>query len=136
MAFCLVTGATGYIGGRLAPRLVEAGHRVRCLRRSPNALRDVPWAAQTELVAGDAGNADDMRRALEGIDVAYYLVHSLGSPSFADTDRRAAATLATAARAAAGARLGYLCGPDPPDEHGSAHLPSRAAGGQNPSDAG
>lgn len=124
MAFCLVTGATGYVGGRLAPRLDEAGHRVRCVSRDPKALRDVPWAAQTELVRGDVTDPDDMLRTLDGIDVAYYLVHSLGSPSFADSDRVAANTFAIAAKAAGVRRVVYLGGPAP---HGaaSAHLRSR-----------
>src|SRR3982751_576648 len=113
MASCLVTGATGYIGGRLVARLLAAGHDVRCLSRTPQSLRDVPWAAGVEVVAGDLLDADDARAALAGIDVAYYLVHSLGSPSFEATDRRAAATFAEAAAAAGVGRIVYLGGPAP-----------------------
>lgn len=74
---CLVTGATGYIGGRLVPELLDAGHRVRCLARSPEKLRDHPWAGRTEIVRGDVTDAASVAEALRGIDVAYYLVHAL-----------------------------------------------------------
>ncbi|MDI1461225.1 SDR family oxidoreductase [Catellatospora sp. KI3] len=124
----LVTGATGYIGGRLAPRLIEAGHRVRCVTRSANRLRDVPWAAKAEIVTGDLLDADDMRAALDGIDVAYYLVHSLGSRDFERIDRRAAQTFAAAARRAGVKRIVYLGGPAPhetDDGEISPHLRSR-----------
>src|SRR3954466_15567761 len=75
----LVTGASGYIGGRLVPVLLSAGFRVRCLARSPGKLRDRPWYDQGEIAAGDAGSGDDVTKAGDGVDVAYYLVHSLGS---------------------------------------------------------
>ncbi|GAB4058399.1 SDR family oxidoreductase [Catellatospora paridis] len=122
----LVTGATGYIGGRLAPRLIEAGHRVRCLTRSATRLRDVPWAAQAEIVEADVSDHASTRRALRGIEVAYYLVHSLGSPGFEDLDRRAAQTFADAARQESVRRIVYLGGPAPDRIAGaSAHLRSR-----------
>jgi uncharacterized protein YbjT (DUF2867 family) len=133
---CLVTGATGYIGGRLAPRLLEAGHTVRCLSRSPRALRDVPWGAQAELVQGDLLDPGRAQAALADVDVAYYLVHSLGSPSFEDTDRRAAAVFADAAAAAGVRRIVYLVGPVPTGRLASAHLRSRAEVGQILADAG
>src|SRR3954447_13833868 len=79
---CLVTGATGYIGGRLAPRLLDAGHTVRCLSRSAGRLRDVPWAARVEIAEGDLADPATLPDALAGIDVAYYLVHSLGQHDF------------------------------------------------------
>lgn len=78
---CLVTGATGYIGGRLVPELLDAGHRVRCLARSPERLRDHPWAGRAEVVRGDVTDPDSVAAALRGIDVAYYLVHALGTGS-------------------------------------------------------
>lgn len=97
---CLVTGASGYIGGRLVPELLKAGHRVRCLARSPGKLRDYPWAAAVETVSGDVTDAESVAAAMRGIDVAYYLVHSLGSGSgFEDTDRRAARIFAERAHA-------------------------------------
>jgi uncharacterized protein YbjT (DUF2867 family) len=125
MALCLVTGATGYIGGRLVPRLLEAGHRVRCVTRSRQRLRDVPWAGEVEIVEGDLLDADVAAAALEGIDVAYYLVHSLGSPTFAQTDRVAAVNTANAARRAGVGRIVYLGGPVPTGHAASEHLRSR-----------
>ncbi|HEV7173149.1 NAD(P)H-binding protein, partial [Pedococcus sp.] len=65
----LVTGATGYIGGRLVPELLAAGFAVRCLVRTPSKLRDQPWAGQVEIVQGDVGDRDAVRRAVEGTDV-------------------------------------------------------------------
>ncbi|GGJ94095.1 NAD(P)-dependent oxidoreductase [Pilimelia anulata] len=121
----LVTGATGYIGGRLAPRLVAAGHAVRCLTRSPRRLADVPWAADVEVAEGDVLRPDTLGPALSGVDVAYYLVHSLGSADFEDEDRRGAAAFAAAARAAGVRRIVYLGGPAPTGGGSSAHLRSR-----------
>ncbi|WP_433791944.1 SDR family oxidoreductase [Actinoplanes sp. CA-252034] len=124
---CLVTGATGYIGGRLAPRLLEAGHEVRCLARSAGRLRDVPWAGRTEIVEADLSEPETLPAAFEGVDVAYFLMHSLGRPDFEQLDREAAKNFATAARAAGVRRIIYLGGPEPPaHERPSAHLRSRA----------
>ncbi|WP_027341083.1 SDR family oxidoreductase [Hamadaea tsunoensis] len=133
---CLVTGATGYIGGRLAPRLIEAGHEVRCLSRSAARLRDVPWAAGAEVVQGDLLKPDDLARALDGIEVAYYLAHSLGAPDFEETDRRAARNFAAAARTAGVRRIVYLGGPLPGPGEASAHLRSRAEVGDLLASAG
>ncbi|GAA0801924.1 SDR family oxidoreductase [Spirilliplanes yamanashiensis] len=122
----LVTGATGYIGGRLVPRLVEAGHDVRCLTRTAGRLRDVPWADRVEIAEGDLGDPASLRGVLDGVDVAYYLVHSLGRRDFEARDRAAAATFAEAARAAGVRRIVYLGGPEPPPgEEASPHLRSR-----------
>jgi uncharacterized protein YbjT (DUF2867 family) len=121
----LVTGATGYVGGRLAPRLAAAGHQVRCLTRSAGRLRDVPWAADVEIVEGDVTDPESLRRAMDGVEVAYYLVHSLGRRDFERLDREGATNLASAADAAAVKRLVYLGGPDPADPKASAHLRSR-----------
>jgi uncharacterized protein YbjT (DUF2867 family) len=124
---CLVTGATGYIGGRLAPRLLEAGHSVRCLSRSSGRLRDVPWAGRVEVVEGDLGRPETLPAAFEGVDVAYFLVHSLGQPGFEGLDRRAAENFAAAARAAGVRRIVYLGGPETPaGDRPSPHLRSRA----------
>ncbi len=124
---CLVTGATGYIGGRLAPRLLDAGHTVRCLSRSAGRLRDVPWASRVEIVEGDLSDAATLPAAFEGVDVAYFLMHSLGEPEFERLDREAARNFAAAARAAGVRRIIYLGGPEPPaDGIQSAHLRSRA----------
>lgn len=85
----LVTGATAYIGGRLAPRLVDAGHRVRALARNPDKISDVPWAAGVEVVRGDFTDPDSLDDACGDIDVVYYLVHSMGGPGeFIESERR------------------------------------------------
>ncbi|WLQ62560.1 MULTISPECIES: SDR family oxidoreductase [Streptomyces] len=127
---CLVTGATGYIGGRLVPELLEAGHRVRCLARTPEKLRDYPWAGEAEVVQGDVTDAQSLGAAMRGIDVAYYLVHALASGSgFEKTDRDAARTFGEQAKAAGVRRIVYLGGLTPadvPERELSPHLRSRA----------
>ncbi|MFF8507103.1 SDR family oxidoreductase [Streptomyces sp. NPDC015492] len=131
---CLVTGASGYIGGRLVPELLEAGFRVRCLARTPAKLRDHPWAGEVEIVQGDVTDADTLGPAFDGVDVAYYLVHALGAgPGFEHTDRAAARTFAVRARSAGVGRIVYLGGLTPrgvPEEELSPHLRSRAEVGQ------
>lgn len=127
---CLVTGATGYIGGRLVPELLDAGHRVRCMARSARRLRGHPWADRVEIVEADATDPASTRRALDGVDVAYYLIHAIGGAGgFAETDRRAARTFAGAARDAGTGRLVYLGGMDHAEEL-SPHLRSRAEVGE------
>ena len=94
----LVMGATGYVGGRLVPRLVEAGHDVRCVTRRPAKLRGVAWTALVDVVAGDALERETLDQAMADIDVVYYLVHSIGSGAdFEESDRRAARNTAEAA---------------------------------------
>lgn len=123
---CLVTGATGYVGGRLVPRLLAAGHAVRCLTRDPGRLRDEPWAGDIEAVKGDVTRPDGLVDALRGCDVAYYLVHSLGNPEFRRLDRLGAELFTAAAHDAGTKRLIYLGGPDPGDNaEASDHLRSR-----------
>jgi uncharacterized protein YbjT (DUF2867 family) len=73
----LVTGATGYIGGRLVPRLLESGYDVRCLTRDPAKLSGVPWSDRVEVAEGDLLDPESLDGVLEGIDVAFYLVHSM-----------------------------------------------------------
>ncbi|MFI6646960.1 SDR family oxidoreductase [Streptomyces sp. NPDC050529] len=127
---CLVTGASGYIGGRLVPELLRAGYRVRCLVRSPAKLRDQPWASEVEKVQGDVTDPDSVAGAMRGVDVAYYLVHALSSGAdFEDTDRRAAHIFADQAHAAGIRRIVYLGGLTPrgvPEQSLSPHLRSRA----------
>jgi uncharacterized protein YbjT (DUF2867 family) len=124
---CLVTGATGYIGGRLAPRLLRAGHHVRCLTRSASRLSDLPWAGRAEIVEGDLLERPDLATMFDGIDVAYYLVHSLGAKDFEDRDRRAAAAFAAGAARSGVGRIVYLGGPTGGGEQAtSAHLRSRS----------
>jgi len=120
----LVTGATGYVGGRLAPRLLAEGDAVRCLARDPAKLRDVPWARDAEIVRGDLLDEDAVRRACLGVDVVYFLVHSLVERDFAGIDRRAAGIVARAARDCGVKRIVYLGGLHP-DGPLSAHLESR-----------
>ncbi len=120
-----VTGATGYIGGRLVPALLAAGHQVRCLARSPSRFRDLPWADRVEVARGDVLDLASTRAALEGVDVAYYLVHALTSSDFEERDRRAAETFGAAALAAGVQRIVYLGGLSPAGPL-SAHLRSRA----------
>lgn len=124
---CLVTGATGYIGGRLALRLLDAGHQVRCLTRTAGRMRDFPWVDRAEVVEGDLTDPASLRAAFDGVEVAYFLVHSLGRRDFEAADRSAAANFVAAARSAGVARIVYLGGPEPaPGERTSAHLRSRA----------
>ena len=75
----LVTGVTGYIGGRLVPRLLETGVRVRCLARDASRLQGRPWRGDVELVVGDVLRPESLADAMRGVAVAYYLVHSLGA---------------------------------------------------------
>ena len=126
----LVTGASGYVGGRLVPELGRRGHAVRCLTRDPNALAGRFDCA--EVVAGDVlADARRLGPALAGIDVAYYLVHSMGSGSgdFAELDRSAARNFARAARALGVRRVIYLGGLGDPRDM-SHHLRSRHEVGQ------
>ena len=128
----LVAGATGYIGGRLVPQLVESGHEVRCLTRRPEKLAGVAWAQAVEVVQGDALDLDSLPEALDGIEVLYYLVHSIGTGhAFEATDREAATNVAKAAAEAGVGRIVYLGGLLPAeDEEASPHLASRAEVGQ------
>jgi uncharacterized protein YbjT (DUF2867 family) len=109
------------------PELLDAGYRVRVMARQPQRLAGRPWSDDVEVVAADASRPDDLRRALDGIDVAYYLIHALGTATFEDTDRDTARAFADAAREAGVRRLVYLGGlvPDVPVEELSAHLRSR-----------
>jgi uncharacterized protein YbjT (DUF2867 family) len=122
----LVTGATGYIGGRLVPRLLDQGHRVRCMTRDPAQLALDPWRARVEVVAADALEPETLSAALEGCDAAFYLIHSLiGSRDFAEQDRQSAANFRDAAAATGLKRIVYLGGLGSDTEHLSDHLGSR-----------
>lgn len=124
-------GATGYIGGRLVPRLVEAGHDVRCLTRRPASVVGVVWADAVEVVQGDALDRGSLDDACDGIDLVYYLVHSIGTGRhFQESDRVAATNTAEAAAAAGVGRIVYLGGLVPEGESVSPHLASRAEVGQ------
>lgn len=121
----LLTGATGYVGGRLLRRLEEQGCRVRCLARRPEFLKARVGPA-TEVVAGDLLDAASLEPALRGVDVAYYLVHSMGSTgNFEEQDRQAAQNFGIAARAAGVRRIIYLGGLGKDVDELSPHLRSR-----------
>ncbi|HEU5128615.1 MAG TPA: SDR family oxidoreductase [Glycomyces sp.] len=127
----LLLGATGYIGGRLLPRLLDAGYRVRLLTRRPERARDLARSDDVEVVVGDAVDADAMRRAMEGVTFAYHLVHSMThSRDFRRIDRAIARNVATAAREAGVRRLVYLGGLSPRSGPLSAHLASRREVGE------
>jgi uncharacterized protein YbjT (DUF2867 family) len=122
----LVLGATGYLGGRLVPRLLAGGYRVRTLSRSRERVEALPWAAEVDIETGDASDPDAMRKAVQGVDVIYYLVHSMSSGSrFQQLDREIAHTVAECAAEAGVGRIVYLGGLHPEDEELSAHLASR-----------
>ncbi len=126
----LVTGATGYVGGRLVPRLLAAGHRVRCLVRDPSRLQGRDWLPHVEVVTGDVLAPEGLQPALLGVDAAYYLVHSLASGSgFHERDVAAARSFAAAAAQAGISRIVYLGGLGDPQTDLSEHLRSRQATG-------
>lgn len=122
----LVTGATGYVGGRLVPMLLKRGHEVRTTTTNPD--REQPWwGSRVETVVMDALDATQVAAACEGVDAVYYLIHGMGGDSFAQTDRKAATNLADAVRAHAVDRIVYLSGvvPDVDDDELSEHITSR-----------
>jgi uncharacterized protein YbjT (DUF2867 family) len=125
----LVTGATGYVGGRLVPRLLELNYRVRCLARSAGKLAARPWASDSrvEIVEADLGDLAATADAMLGCGPAYYLVHSMVSTGarYADADRRMALTFAEAAERAAILRIIYLGGLGETGQGLSEHLASR-----------
>jgi uncharacterized protein YbjT (DUF2867 family) len=127
----LVTGATGYIGGRLVPRLVAAGHDVRVLVRRPERLRDVPWASDVEIVEGDLVDSAAVERAVAGVDAVYYLVHGMAAGGdFEAVERTAARNVAEASAAAGVRRIVYLGGLHPESAELSRHLRSRVEVGR------
>ena len=126
-AKCLVTGATGYIGGRLIRELLAHGYRVRILARNPERLKDHPWIDRVEVVSGDAHDSAALDKALEGIDVAYYLLHALMSKDdFEQEEKDIAQKFGESAKKANIQRIVYLGGIIAKDELLSPHLQSRA----------
>ncbi len=122
----LVTGATGYVGGRLVPELLAAGHRVRVMARDPRRLEGRSWSSAVEVVAADVLRPETLPAALAGATAAYYLIHSMaGHGDFHERDRRAAAAFGEAARAAGVEQIVYLGGLGDPAAELSEHLRSR-----------
>lgn len=133
----LVTGVTGYIGGRLVPRLLDAGYRVRVLVRDPARLQGRPWLNQVEVLEGDVLEPDTLAPVMADVDAAYYLIHSMrGNPNFHERDLIAARNFGTAARMQKVERIIYLGGLGDPDTDLSQHLQSRQQTGEVLREAG
>ncbi len=125
----LVTGATGYIGGRLVPRLLEMGHDVRVMVRDPGRIAGRQWAPSVEVARGDVEEVQSLTAALDGIDTAFYLIHLMDvGGDFADRDRRAAENFVAAGRHLR--HVIYLGGLLPDADDVSKHLASRAEVGE------
>jgi uncharacterized protein YbjT (DUF2867 family) len=124
-----VTGATGYVGGRLIPALLAAGYRVRCLAREPRKLDERPWRSNpnVRVVSGDLSDVDQLAAQLEGCSAAYYLVHSMEATggTYAARDRQLASNFAQAAARAGVRRIIYLGGLGEMGQGLSEHLRSR-----------
>ena len=133
----LVTGATGYVGGRLVPRLLEEGHAVRVLLRDPSRLEGHPWRSRVEVVQGDVLRPETLAGALAGVRYAYYLIHSMSSRGdFGARDLEAAGNFGRAAKEAGVERLIYLGGLGDPESDLSHHLRSRQETGAALAEAG
>jgi uncharacterized protein YbjT (DUF2867 family) len=133
----LVTGATGYIGGRLVPALLEAGYQVRCLVRDARRLQGRPWSDQVEVVEGDALKPETLVPAMEGVWAAYYLIHSLtDTKEYRERDKIVARDFGRVAKEAGIQRLIYLGGLGDPAAELSVHLRSRQETGDALAEAG
>ncbi len=133
----LVSGSTGYIGGRLVPRLLEMGYRVRCMVRDPMRLQGRPWQNDVEIVAGDMLQPDSLAPAMHGVTAAYYLVHSLaGGSDYHQRDLAAARNFGAMAKAAGIERIIFLGGLAEAAPGLSEHLRSRQQTGDSLRDSG
>lgn len=127
----LVTGSTGYIGGRLVTQLLEMGYRVRVFARQAERLRDYPWISKVEVVEGDANDIVALNQALKGTHVAYYMLHALNlTEDFENEEKVLAEKFATAALANKLQRIVYLGGIITAGQELSPHLASRALTGE------
>nr|MBC8507513.1 NAD(P)H-binding protein [Chloroflexota bacterium] len=133
----LVTGATGYIGGRLVPYLLDAGYQVRVLVRDPDRLQGRAWKKRVEIVQGDVLKPETLPAAMSGVYAAYYMIHSMtGRDDFHERDLIAASNFGEAAHAAEVEQIIYLGGLGDPEADLSEHLQSRQATGQALASAG
>jgi uncharacterized protein YbjT (DUF2867 family) len=133
----LVTGATGYIGGRLVPRLLKAGYRLRVLVRDTNRLQGRDWLDRVEVVQADVLQAETLNAAMSGVSAAYYLIHSMStSVDYDQRDLQAARNFANAAHLSGVDRIIYLGGLGDPQADLSRHLRSRQLTGQALMEAG
>ena len=133
----LVTGATGYVGGRLVPRLIEAGYSVRVMVRDSSRLQGRTWVKNVEVAQGDVLEPDTLPETMKGIGVAYYLIHSMGGgANFHTRDLSAARAFGNAARQAGIQRIIYLGGMGDPNSDLSEHLRSRQQTGNALREAG
>ncbi len=127
----LVLGASGYVGGRLVPELLDAGFEVRCAARDPARLGGRPWSDRVEVTQADVGDASSMAVACQDVDVVVFLVHAMAaSGDFAARERDGARTVRDAAATAGVQRIVYLGGLGREDDALSAHLRSRQAVGR------
>jgi uncharacterized protein YbjT (DUF2867 family) len=127
----LVTGATGYIGGRLIKELLAHGYRVRVFSRNIERLTSYPWFNQVEIIEGDASDETSVNRALENVDVAYYLLHALMvKDNFEAEEKQWAEIFGKAAKNNGVSRIIYLGGMAEDKAKLSAHLSSRAETGE------
>ena len=121
-----VTGSTGYVGGRLVPRLLESGYRVRCVTRSPDSLTNRPWSDDVEIVVADLQDPAETFEALNGADYAFYLVHSMSAErNFAEAEENMAQVFANSAEKTKLRQIVYLGGLGEDDPENSVHLQSR-----------
>jgi uncharacterized protein YbjT (DUF2867 family) len=131
MSTTLITGATGYIGGRLAPKLIDHGYKIRVMARNPARLLHRSWASKAEVVQGDVFDTDRLMTVLDGIESAYYLIHSMdGRGDFHRRDMQAAQQFGQAAGKAGVKRIIYLGGLGDPKADLSQHLRSRQEVGE------
>ncbi len=127
----LITGASGYIAGLLIPELLKKGYRVRCLARNPARLAGRSWADRVEIVRGDPLQPETLPAAMQGVQAAYYLIHSMASgKDYPQRDLLAARNFARAAQAAGLEHIIYLGGLADPNGPLSPHMRSRIETGQ------
>ena len=130
---CLVTGVTGYIGGRLVPKLLAKGYQVRVLSRDTNRLQGRPWINRVEVIEADVLDPNSLPEALRNVDVAYYMIHSMSGKSsskFHQRDLQAAKNFSKTAQQENVDRIIYLGGLGNPDDNLSEHLQSRQQTGE------